>query len=64
MGKCQWKDCQNEATVNRYRPVKGKVKDPVTKKRIWFENCYVCKECDKEASKEYREVSFVPPYQK
>ena len=64
MGKCQWKDCEREATKNRYRSVNGIVKDPVTKKRIWFEHCHVCNKCDKEASKEYIHLSFVKPYEK
>jgi hypothetical protein len=54
-----------EATKYRYRSVSGKkLKDPVTKKRIWFESCFVCDECEKEASREYDQFSFVPPYQK
>ena len=37
---------------------------PVTKKRIWFESCFVCDECEKDASRAYDQFSFVPPYQK
>jgi hypothetical protein len=64
-GKCQWDECEREATKYRYRSVSGKkLKDPVTKKRIWFESCFVCDECEKYASREYDQFSFVAPYQK
>ena len=64
-GKCQWDGCEREATKYRYRSVSGKkVQDPVTKKRIWFESCFVCDECEKDASREFDQFSFVAPYQK
>ena len=64
-GRCQWDDCENEATKHRYKSVRAlKLKDPVTKERIWFEKCFVCDACDVESSKEYDQLSFVAPYQK
>jgi hypothetical protein len=29
-----------------------------------FESCFVCDECEKDASREYDQFSFVAPYQK
>jgi hypothetical protein len=58
---CQWNNCTNKAVKILFRPVKGIVKDPITKKRIWNEEIHVCKECESKAKEEYRyEVSAYP----